>query len=56
MRRCIALGLLAQRATEIEATQDVSSDAQAATLVQFLDALLLHFSQMLSNGVLTTKT
>ena len=39
MRRCIAVDLLAHGASEITPTQDVSSDAQATMLGQFLDAL-----------------
>jgi pimeloyl-ACP methyl ester carboxylesterase len=39
VRRCIAVDLLAHGASEIEPTQDVSFDAQAAMLAQFLDAL-----------------
>jgi pimeloyl-ACP methyl ester carboxylesterase len=39
LRRCIALDLLAHGATEISATQDVSSNANADMVAQFLDAL-----------------
>lgn len=39
MHRCIAVDLLAHGASEIKPTQDVSSDAQATMLGQFLDAL-----------------
>jgi pimeloyl-ACP methyl ester carboxylesterase len=39
MCQCIALDLLAHGASKIEATQDVSSDAQATMVTQFLDAL-----------------
>jgi pimeloyl-ACP methyl ester carboxylesterase len=38
-RRCIAVDLLAHGATRIDPQQDVSYDAQAAMLAQFLDAL-----------------
>src|SRR5215208_1183659 len=39
MRRCIALDLLAHGDTEIAADQDVSVTANAAMIVEFLDAL-----------------
>lgn len=39
IRRCIAVDLLAHGGTEITADQDVSSDANAQMLVEFLDAL-----------------
>jgi pimeloyl-ACP methyl ester carboxylesterase len=38
-RRCIAVDLLAHGSSEIKPTQEVSFDAQAAMLAQFLDAL-----------------
>ena len=38
-RRCIAVDLLAHGSSEIKPTQDVSFDAQAIMLAQFLDAL-----------------
>src|SRR6266849_5760472 len=38
-RRCIAVDLLAHGSSEIMPTQDVSFDAQAIMLAQFLDAL-----------------
>jgi pimeloyl-ACP methyl ester carboxylesterase len=38
-RRCIAVDLLAHGQTEIDAAQPVSSEANAAMLAQFLDAL-----------------
>lgn len=39
IRRCIAVELLAHGGTEIDAAQDVSSNANAAMLLEFLDAL-----------------
>src|SRR5262245_6444223 len=39
MRHCIAVDLLAHGASEIKPNQDVSSDAQATMLEQFLDTL-----------------
>lgn len=43
-RRCIAVDLLAHGRTEIKPTQDVSSNANAEMLLQFLDAL--HIDQV----------
>jgi pimeloyl-ACP methyl ester carboxylesterase len=39
LRRCIAIDLMGQGATEISPAQDVSSAAQAAMLAELLDAL-----------------
>ena len=49
MRRCIALDLLAHGAREIKPTQDVSSDAQATMLTQFLDALKIEQVDLVGN-------
>jgi pimeloyl-ACP methyl ester carboxylesterase len=49
MRRCIAVDLLAHGASEIKPAQDVSSDAQAAMLVQFLDALKVEQADLVGN-------
>jgi pimeloyl-ACP methyl ester carboxylesterase len=49
MRRCLALDLLAHGASEIKPTQDVSSDAQAAMLAQFLDALKIEQVDLVGN-------
>lgn len=48
-RRCIALDLLAHGHTEIEASQDVSSTANATMLVQFLDALKIDQVDLVGN-------
>jgi pimeloyl-ACP methyl ester carboxylesterase len=49
MRRCIAVDLLAHGASEIKPTQDVSSDAQATMLGQFLDALKVEQVDLVGN-------
>lgn len=49
MRRCIAVDLLAHGASEIKPTQDVSSDAQATMLGQFLDALKIEQVDLIGN-------
>jgi pimeloyl-ACP methyl ester carboxylesterase len=48
-RRCIALDLLAHGATQISPQQDVSSDANAAMLLQFLDALGIDEVDLIGN-------
>ena len=48
-RRCIALDLLAHGSSEIEPTQDVSFDAQAVMLAQFLDALAINQVDLVGN-------
>jgi pimeloyl-ACP methyl ester carboxylesterase len=53
MRRCIALDLLAHGATEIEPDQDVSYDAQAEMLAQFLDALDIGKIDLVANDSAT---
>ena len=49
VRRCIAVDLLAHGATTIDPTQDVSSTANAAMLVQFLDALGIDQADVVGN-------
>jgi pimeloyl-ACP methyl ester carboxylesterase len=49
MRRCIAVDLLAHGATEIAPTQEVSSEANARMLVQFLDALEIDRVDLVGN-------
>jgi pimeloyl-ACP methyl ester carboxylesterase len=49
IRRCIAVDLLAHGASEIKASQDVSSDAQATMLEQFLDALQIEQVDLVGN-------
>jgi pimeloyl-ACP methyl ester carboxylesterase len=49
VRRCIALDLLAHGATEIAPTQEVSSEANARMLVQFLDALKIDRVDLVGN-------
>lgn len=48
-RRCIALDLLSHGSSEIEPTQDVSFDAQAVMLAQFLDALAINQVDLVGN-------
>lgn len=47
--RCIALDLLAHGSSEIEPTQDISFDAQAVMLAQFLDALAIDQVDLVGN-------
>ncbi len=49
VRRCVALDLLAHGATRIDPAQDVSSTANAAMLVQFLDALGIDQADVVGN-------
>jgi pimeloyl-ACP methyl ester carboxylesterase len=49
VRRCIAVDLLAHGRTEIAPTQDVSSDANAEMLLQFLDAMRLDQVDLVGN-------
>jgi len=49
VRRCIAVDLLAHGATTIDPAQDVSSTANAAMLVQFLDALGIEQADVVGN-------
>ncbi len=49
LRRCIAPDLLAHGATEIAPSQDVSSDANADMVAQFLDALDLDCVDLVGN-------
>ncbi len=49
IRRCIALDLLGHGSTEITATQEVSSEAQAVMVAQFLDALNLRDVDLVGN-------
>jgi len=49
VRRCIALDLMGHGATEIKPDQDVSSDAQAVMLGQFLDALKIDQVDLVGN-------
>ena len=49
MRRCIAIDLLAHGATEIAPTQDVSSNACAAMIREFLDALRIDQVDLVGN-------
>ena len=49
VRRCIALDLMGHGATEIQPDQDVSSDAQAVMLGQFLDALKIDQVDLVGN-------
>src|SRR5262245_46298661 len=49
IRRCIAVDLLAHGATAIDPTQDVSSTANAAMLVQLLDALGIEQADVVGN-------
>jgi pimeloyl-ACP methyl ester carboxylesterase len=49
LRRCVALDLLAHGQTEINPDQDVSSDAQAVMLAQFLDGLKLDQVDLVGN-------
>src|SRR5947208_9572428 len=48
-RRCIAVDLLAHGATESKPSQDVSSDAQAVMLEQFLEALRIEQVDFVGN-------
>lgn len=48
-RRCIAVDLLAHGRTEIASTQDVSSNANAEMLLQFLDALKVDQVDLIGN-------
>jgi pimeloyl-ACP methyl ester carboxylesterase len=48
-RRCIAVDLLAHGATESKPSQDVSSDAQAIMLEQFLEALRIEQVDLVGN-------
>ncbi len=49
MRRCIAVDLLAHGATTIAPDQDVSATANAAMLVQFLDAMHIDAVDLVGN-------
>ena len=49
IRRCIAIDLLAHGATEIAPTQEVTFDAQAAMLAQFLDVLNIDQVDVVAN-------
>jgi pimeloyl-ACP methyl ester carboxylesterase len=49
VRRCVAIDLLAHGHTEIAADQDVSSNANAAMLGQFLDALEVERADIVGN-------
>jgi pimeloyl-ACP methyl ester carboxylesterase len=49
VRRCIAIDLLAHGQTDIQPAQDVSSDANAAMLGQFLDALKIDRVDLVGN-------
>jgi pimeloyl-ACP methyl ester carboxylesterase len=49
VRRCIAVDLLAHGATEIAPTQDLSSEANARMLVQFLHALKIDRVDLVGN-------
>jgi pimeloyl-ACP methyl ester carboxylesterase len=49
LRRCIAVDLLAHGATAIDPSQDVSSTANAAMLVEFLDALGIDQADVVGN-------
>jgi pimeloyl-ACP methyl ester carboxylesterase len=49
VRRCIAIDTLAHGATEVSDTQEVSTVAQAAMLVQFLDALKIDKVDLVGN-------
>lgn len=53
MRRCIALDLLAHGATEITPDQEVSYDAQAAMIEEFLDALNIKQIDLVANDTAT---
>ena len=53
MRRCIALDLLAHGATEIAPDQEVSYDAQAAMIEEFLDALNIKQIDLVANDTAT---
>ena len=53
MRRCIALDLLAHGATEMTPNQDVSYDAQAAMIEEFLDALNIKQIDLVANDTAT---
>ncbi|MBR0898868.1 alpha/beta hydrolase [Bradyrhizobium tropiciagri] len=48
-RRCIAIDLMAHGLTEIASDQDVSFDAQAEMLAQFLDALKIDRVDLVAN-------
>jgi pimeloyl-ACP methyl ester carboxylesterase len=48
-RRCIALDLMAHGATKIEPTQNLSYDAQATMLEQFLDAMDIDTVDLVGN-------
>jgi pimeloyl-ACP methyl ester carboxylesterase len=48
-RRCIAIDLMGHGQTEITPEQDVSFDAQAKMLVQFLDALDIDEIDLVAN-------
>jgi pimeloyl-ACP methyl ester carboxylesterase len=48
-RRCIAIDLMAHGLTEIDPAQEVSFDAQATMLTQFLDALDLETADVVAN-------
>ena len=52
-RRCIALDLLAHGATEIAPDQEVSYDAQAAMIEEFLDALNIRQIDLVANDTAT---
>ncbi|MCC6763381.1 MAG: alpha/beta hydrolase [Deltaproteobacteria bacterium] len=49
LRRCIAVDLLAHGATAIDPSRDVSSTANAAMLVEFLDALGIDQADVVGN-------
>ena len=49
VRRCIAVDLLAHGATELAASRDVSSAANATMLLQFLDALKIDRVDLVGN-------
>ena len=49
MRRCVALDLMSVGYTEIASAQDVSFTAQAAMLLQFLDALSMDKIDLIGN-------
>jgi pimeloyl-ACP methyl ester carboxylesterase len=53
LRRCIALDLLAHGATEITTDQEVSYDAQAAMLEEFLNALNIGQIDLVTNDSAT---
>jgi pimeloyl-ACP methyl ester carboxylesterase len=53
VRRCIALDLLAHGATDITPDQEVSYDAQAAMVEEFLDALNIRQIDLVANDSAT---